>query len=209
MAASKNLPFVPKPQARQFLQLKVTLKYIEPKIWRRLLVPSDMPVSDLHDCLQISMGWENSHMHHFFKVENREKVFYAPEPDEFFGGFDDGWGPRKLKYTDLVVSDLLPAPKAKLNYEYDFGDAWLHEIVLEKHLPIPEGATAPCCVAGERACPPEDIGGIPGYYHMLETLKTGKKSEKKVLLEWLGGDYDPAAFDLDAVNQVLASLASS
>jgi hypothetical protein len=208
MAAPKSIPFVPAPKERHRLQLKMTLLHTKPKIWRRLVVPSDLPMPLLHRCMQIIMGWQDEHMHHFYKVENRKKVFFEPDMMDFFGEDFDDWGPQKVKYTKLVVTDVLFIPKAKLYYEYDFGDSWEHEIVLEKLLPIEEGLDTPRCLAGEMACPPEDCGGIYGYYDMLETLEKGNKSDKEDLLDWLGKDFDPAAFDLAAVNQLLAKIAT-
>lgn len=207
MATPKSILFVPNPGERHRLQLKVTLLHTKPKIWRSLLVPHDMPMALLHACLQVCMGWENAHMHSFYKEENRERVYFEPEVDDFFGGLFDEGGPKKVIYTNLVVTDVLSSPKAKLYYEYDFGDSWLHEIVLEKLLPIGEGPDIPSCLAGEMACPPEDCGGIPGYAHMLETLKNGDQDEKEDLLEWLGRDFDPTAFDLAAINKMLAKVA--
>jgi Plasmid pRiA4b ORF-3-like protein len=207
MATPKSILFVPNPGERHRLQLKVTLMQSKPKIWRSLVVSSDMPMALLHHCLQACMGWEDEHMHHFFKEEKGESVYFEPELEDFFGGFLSDLEPENVKYTNLVVTDLLSSPKAKLFYEYDFGDSWLHEIVLEKLLPIGEGPDTPICLAGEMACPPEDCGGIPGYYHMLETLEKGSQDDKEDLLEWLGEDFDPVALDLAAINKMLAKVA--
>jgi Plasmid pRiA4b ORF-3-like protein len=207
MAAPTSISFVPNPGERHRLQLKVTLLHTQPKIWRSLVVSSDLPMPLLHTCMQVSMGWENEHMHSFYKEENRERVYFEPELDDFFGGLFDGGDPKKVIYTKLVVTDVLSSPKARLFYEYDFGDSWLHEIVVEKLLPIGEGLDIPHCLAGEMACPPEDCGGIPGYYDMLETLEKGDQDEKEDLLEWLGKDFAPAAFDLAAINKMLAKVA--
>ena len=95
--------------------------------------------------------------------------------------------------------------KTKFMYEYDFGDSWEHEIVVEKFLPFDPAAKHPVCLGGARACPPEDCGGFSGYMDILEALKASKKTaEQKELLEWLGGGYDPERFDADEVNRRLS-----
>lgn len=206
MARPKSIPFVPEAGERYLLQLMVTLKDSDPKIWRRLLVASEMPVEDLHVALQFSFGWDNSHMHHFYKVINRERVYYEPELEAFFDSYFDDWGPKQIKYSKLKVADILISPKDKLMYEYDFGDSWLHEIVVEKLLPMEDDFVTPRCLAGELAGPPEDCGGIFGYYDMLNTLKNGKKDDKEDLLEWLGEEFDPEEFYLDHVNHMLSKI---
>lgn len=92
----------------------------------------------------------------------------------------------------------------KLLYEYDFGDGWEHEVILEKFLPIDPAAKYPVCLAGARACPPEDCGGFPGYADIMAALKAPEKTDgRKELLEWVGGGYNPERFDLGAVNRRL------
>jgi hypothetical protein len=160
MATVKSIPFVPLPGERHLLQLMVTLLHSKPKIWRRLVVPSDMPMADLHACIQISMGWENSHLHHFYREAHDARVYYEPPSEDLFGGYFDELEAQNVDYTPLAVTDLLSGPKAKLHYEYDFGDSWLHEIVVEQLLPTDAVPDAPRCIDGKMACPPEDCGGI-------------------------------------------------
>ncbi len=206
MARPKSIPYTPQVGERHLLQLKMTLHWSEPKIWRRIVVASDMPVEDLHYAIQIAMGWENEHLHHFYKVVNRVRVFYEPDTEDFFAGYFD-FLPKKLNYEKLKVVDLVQNPKDKLFYEYDFGDGWLHDIVLEKLLPMEEDFTAPRCIEGEMACPPEDCGGIYGYYQMLEVLKNKKHPEHRELKDWMGGKFDPEEFDILIVNELLLQLA--
>lgn len=104
-----------------------------------------------------------------------------------------------------LLSRVVTRPRQKFIYEYDFGDSWEHEIVVEKMLPIDPQGKYPVCVAGARACPPEDCGSFPGYFAILEALRATKKTqEQKELLEWLEDDYNPEWFDLDAVNRRLS-----
>lgn len=196
MARSKSTPFVPTPGERCVYQLKITLRWSDPEIWRRLLIPSDLLLPDLHEVIQIVMPWSESHMHQFI----HKKVYYQPEHEDIFGG----WGMETTDYEDITVGELIQKPKDKMDYEYDFGDGWIHHIVLEKILPWADGEQIPRCIGGELNAPPEDCGGIPGYYHMLEVLKKPRSAEAKELKEWLGGNFDPNHFDLAEVNAGLA-----
>lgn len=174
-------------------QLKISLKGAKPPIWRRILIPADMELMELHEAIQAAMGWENCHMHQF----KQGRTFFMPEPnDDFagFGGFDteDSSGVR--------IDQLLRTEKDKIEYEYDFGDSWEHEVLLEKVLEPAAGAVYPVCVKGKGACPPEDCGGLWGYYGLLETLSDPESEEHEEILDWMGESFDPDAFDLDEAN---------
>jgi hypothetical protein len=142
-----------------------------------------------------AMGWQNSHMHSF-KIGG---VYYTSKQMSEMEDMD-------MERDDRVLlRDVAGRPKQKFLYEYDPGDSWEHDIVAEKVLPIDPQAKYPICLAGARACPPEDCGSFPGYMSVLEALKSPKKNEEqKELLEWLGDGYDPEHFDLEAVNRALA-----
>jgi len=195
-SAPKNKPKVKaakKNDRQEIYQLKISLKGSKPPIWRRILIPAEMELIDLHDAIQASMGWDGYHLHQF----KQGNTFYLPEPDdEFtgFGGFDteDSSGVR--------IDQLLRTEKDKIEYEYDFGDSWDHEVLLEKVLEPAAGAVYPVCVKGKGACPPEDCGGLWGYYFLLEILGDPEDEEHEGMLAWAGGPIDPAAFDLDEAN---------
>jgi hypothetical protein len=172
-------------------QIKVTLKNIAPPVWRKILVESDTALYDLHKILQTTMGWSNAHLHQFV---HRKKFYSNPVMEEEW--IDD----RQVDYTGVTIADLLKNEKQSMVYEYDFGDGWKHTIVIEKILPGIKGAKYPVCVAGKRNCPPEDCGGPLGYQDMLSILADQKHEEYKELKEWLGGPYDPEAFDLNKIN---------
>ncbi|MFA7174510.1 MAG: plasmid pRiA4b ORF-3 family protein [Kiritimatiellia bacterium] len=173
-------------------QLKISLKNSSPPIWRRVLIPSNLPLKKLHNVIQSLFGWTNSHLHQF--IDGR--TYYQPG-----GGDDDFAGMMNVEDSnDLRVCDLLRNEKEKVVYEYDFGDSWEHQILLEKMLKPDPKKKLPICTKGMRACPPEDCGGMYGYYHLIETLSGADCPEKEELLEWLGGPIDPDAFDLKATN---------
>jgi hypothetical protein len=179
----------------EIFQILVTLLGTDPPIWRRVLAPADLTLARFHDVLQRVMGWEYSHMHEFDFGRQR----YG-EPDPFESG--SGLG-ETLDEGKVRLSEVLRRAGAKGIYTYDFGDGWEHEILLEKRLPADPKQAYPVCVAGERACPPEDCGGIPGFYDLLEAIENPDHPQHDELLDWLGGGYDPQAFSIEAVNRAL------
>lgn len=181
---------------RSIYQLKVTLKYSQPPIWRRLQVASTDTLEDIHIALQIVMGWTNNHLHQFVK----EQTFYGV-PDEDFPS-------EMLDELDYRLDRILEKEKDTLIYEYDFGDGWMHDIVLEKILPFKTGIKLPICLKGSRACPPEDIGGVPGYEMFLEAITDPSHPEHEEMLEWIEDDFDPEKFNLEEVNDLLREYCS-
>ena len=175
-------------------QIKVTLRYSKPPIWRRIQVPGDTRLDKLHLILQMVMGWQNYHLHQFI-VGN---VYYGePHPDYGFEMKDE----RKVK-----LHQLAPAEKSKFVYEYDFGDSWEHELLVEKIMPSEPDVTYPRCIKGKRACPPEDVGGVWGYDDFLAAIQDPDHPEHEDMLEWWGDKFDPDWFDLEEVNEVLGRI---
>lgn len=175
---------------RSVSQLKVTLCDSQPPIWRRFQVESTVTLEQLHLVLQVVMGWTDSHMH----------GFRLPEPGQ-------RGGQRRLLPIESAdakatrLGDVLRRPKDWLVYEYDFGDGWEHVLVLEEIVPRSSATRYPMVLAGRGACPPEDVGGLPGYYHFLEAIKDPKHPDHEEMVEWGGEDFDPAAFDVHAMNR--------
>ncbi len=175
-------------------QLKVTLQGSDPPIWRQIHVPATIPLNVLHQVLQVVMGWDNDHLHQFIAGKKRYGV---PLP----GDFD-----RVRDESQVRLYRILTKPRERLLYEYDFGDGWMHEIRLEEVLRPEQALEHPMCIAGERACPPEDSGGIGGYYNLLEAAQDPAHPEHEESLEWLGENFDPEAFDREAVNRRLQQI---
>lgn len=166
-------------------QFKITLLEAEPAIWRRIQV-KDCTLDRLHEHIQSAMGWTNSHLHLF---EIMGKVYSDPKQD------DDGNGDGDSTKTNLSQILSVTGKRFAFKYEYDFGDSWSHEILLEETPPIDPKAKYPLCVEGERACPPEDCGGVWGYTDCLEAIRNPKQAEHKDMMEWLGDEFDPERFD--------------
>jgi hypothetical protein len=191
------MPKKSQPAETQLYQLKITLADISPPIWRRVQVSSTISLATLHTIIQEVMGWDDSHMHQF-KVG---KTYYGTSyPDDF----DDVTMTKDEK--TVALSEAISKPKAKMVYEYDFGDSWEHEILLEKILSPEPGVKYPVCLDGKRACPPEDCGGAWGYADLLEAIQDPKHPEHEDRLEWVGGSFDPEAFDVGKVNRALKRL---
>ena len=176
-------------------QIKVTLEGSKPPIWRRLLVRSDITLADLHRILQAAFGWGDCHLHQFIVGET---YFGVPDPD--YDSYMKMHDERKVTLRQIAPGE------GKFRYEYDFGDSWLHQVLVEKLLPPEPSQDYPLCVKGRRACPPEDVGGIWGYYYFLEAIADPDHEEHDEYLEWIGGEFDPEAFDLEEINQALRAL---
>lgn len=175
-------------------QLKIALKVVRPSVWRRIQVRSDVTLAKLHRILQETMGWLDGHLHQF---RVGQTCYGVPDPGEFHTVHNE---------RSFRLDQILPAQKARLTYDYDFGDGWEHTVVVEKIMPPEPGATYPRCVAGKRACPPEDCGGSSGYERLIAIMKDPSHEEHADMKAWLGQDLDPEAFDLAEVNRALSRL---
>ena len=186
-----------KPVAVTVHRFKLTLDGIRPPIWRRIELLSDASFWDLHCAINDAMGWEDMHLHEFRIGWLRDGVRIGVPMDDGSGWFDDtgfaGW--------KVPIATHFGAPGARCVYVYDFGDDWSHQVRLEAILPHEAGMQYPRCVAGARACPPEDCGGFYGYERLCAALAhpDPRDEEAEELLEWLGDDFDPEAFDAGQV----------
>jgi hypothetical protein len=180
----------------ELYQFKITLNDSKPTIWRRIVVPANYSFWDLHVAIQDSMGWLDYHLHEFEIVNptTGEKVRIGLPDEEY----DD---PDKIAIPDHKekISDYFNENNCIARYEYDFGDSWIHTIKFEKILPTIPGEKYPKCIGGKMACPPEDCGGIPGYYNLLSILKNPQNEEYEDMINWLGGIFDPKLFDPESV----------
>ena len=177
--------------ARQFVYVKVTLNYIKPPIWRRLRVPVAWRLDKLSDAILRGMGWLGGHLH-AFEIGGRQYSDPAM--------LDDAANERTL-----TIAKLLAAGTSRFTYTYDFGDGWDHSVLIEAK-PVPPGETTPGCVAGARACPPEDCGGPPGYEGLLDALATPDKPESREILGWIEEEFDPEEFVLEDADRRVKSV---
>ena len=184
---------VPGSAGQTIIQLRVTLEDVQPVVWRRLLVPGNLNLGELHNMLQVAMGWTDSHLHQFVIGEAA------------YGRHADDHPEDELDENEVTILAALGTHK-RFWYEYDFGDGWEHEVVVETSTTTPRGLKYAVCLAGENACPPEDCGGPGGYEELLHVLGDPAHEDHDHFTEWVGGSFDPASFDLVAVNVALQQL---
>ena len=191
MATSKRTPTAP----ASIHQLKVTLKRFRPPIWRWIQVPSNVTLAKLHDIVQASMGWYDCHLHEF----HADGISYGDRSQ--LEEFDDVLNERTAR-----LNQIAPPKGSKLSYQYDFGDDWQHDILVEAVLPPESGVRYPICLTGRRACPPEDCGGPWGYLDLLTILADPTHPDYPEHIEWVGEDFDPEEFDIEEANARLAAF---
>ena len=185
-------------QALPIFQVKVTLLNVDPPVWRRLLVRCDTTLAELHAVLQTAMGWQNSHLHQF-RIGN-VSFSYPYEPDHLIEL-------TAIDSTVVHLYNIIPSnfpfrddEHPFMEYEYDFGDGWLHQLDFEAVLTPEPGQKTPLCVDGARACPPEDCGGPYGYRDFLDALNNPEHPEHDSYTEWIGGRFNAEAFDVKQTN---------
>ena len=169
-------------------QFKITLLGTEPPVWRRIQV-KDCTLDKLHEHIQTSMGWTNSHLHQF-KIQGHR---YG-DPELLDDGFEDF---ECVDATKTILSQILPkaGKRFAFKYEYDFGDGWEHELLFEGSPAVDPKVKYPLCLECGRACPPEDCGGVWGYAVLLEAIANPKHEEHESMLEWIGSSFDSEEFD--------------
>lgn len=184
---------------KKILQLKISLKESDPEIWRRILIRDDETFADLHNVIQIIMDWGDYHLHEFPVSKNKYIGNQPPPP----------YSMNKRDFIDeskVKLSEYLDKKGTVIKYLYDPGDNWQHQIKVEEIKDIDENINYPVVIAGENAAPPEDVGGIPGYYQMLEAISDSDHPEYEMFKHWLEKDFDPDAFNVNKVNEKLQDL---
>jgi Plasmid pRiA4b ORF-3-like protein len=173
--------------------LRISLLDYRPEIWRRLLVPGSLRLDKLHMVFQEVMGWMNSH-HHQFRIG-----------DVLYGMHFEDWPDEELHEVEFKLADVAHAGE-QFRYDYDFGDYWEHEVLVERSHTIRPVLKFAVCLDGANACPPEDCGGTGGYADLLEALANPAHKEHKHYRQWAGEDFNPEAFDLAATNAALQRI---
>ena len=178
----------------EIIQLKITLDKTKPAIWRRIQVERAITFFELHHIIQIAFGWKNYHLHEF--DIDQHKIGASEDYMKNVPSTDEG-----VIDSRIVTLNLIVEPGEIFSYMYDFGDSWHHIITVEKFLPKEQEKKYPICLDGTLACPPEDCGGISGFYNMLEILKDTNHPEYRETKTWVGRNFDPSLFDKEKVNK--------
>lgn len=170
--------------------LRVSLRYVEPEVWRRIVVDSEMPLPKFASALERAMGWESTHLHSF---DVGGVLFGNTEYD----------APHFISEKAARVTHVLPRVESSLRWDYDFGDGWEHDVVVEAIEPLNPKAKHSVVLDGARACPPEDVGGPGGYQELLRVLNDPTNREHERMVSWAPKGFDPVVFDLVAANRRL------
>ncbi|MBN1837231.1 MAG: plasmid pRiA4b ORF-3 family protein [Spirochaetales bacterium] len=179
------------------VRFRIELEGVWPPVWRRIVVSDRITLLELHEVIQDAFGWQDYHLHEFTL---RNERYGDPDNDEY-GEMDLRDETRaRLWKLDLIEGE-------EFGYVYDFGDNWGHILRVEKIRPREGRTRLPLCVGGERACPPEDVGGIGGYAEFKRAVDDPSDLERESWLEWVGGAFDPEGFDLEAANQRMRNRA--
>lgn len=185
------------PQVAEYdsvLRFEIVLDDIEPRVWRRVEVSARYSFWDLHVAIQDAMGWQDSHLHEFRISKSGGAMVRIGIPDDEF----PEERPTLAGWTTPLV-EYLSSKRAICEYLYDFGDSWRHRVTFEESSARVAGVSYPRCVDGARACPPEDVGGPPGYADFLHAVLDRHHEQHDEMLRWAGGSFDPAAFAPHAV----------
>jgi Plasmid pRiA4b ORF-3-like protein len=182
------------------VRLRIALEGTEPPIWRRVDVPANMSLKELHSVIQAAMGWQNMHLYHF--QAGRQRII-GP-------GLDDlgGIGARSVGAGSVLIGDLTARGITRFSYVYDMGDNWEHTIEIEQRLSINPALAYPRLIDGALRCPPEDCGGIPGFYDFLDAINDPKHPRHDDLVDWYGDMFDANVLDIDGITKKLGRIAA-
>ncbi len=182
----------------RIVQMKISLLGIEPLIWRRIQVPDDMSLGRLHDIIQVAMGWRDGHLHAFHIGDRHYGI-----PDREFS--DPNF--KIYQEKNVKISSILEKGFRSFKYEYDFGDGWEHEVLVEEFPEFDPQLTYPRYIDGARRCPPEDVGGIGGYFDFLEAVMNPRHPEHKEMRAWYGGVFKPDELNIESIEIGLMIIA--
>jgi hypothetical protein len=180
----------------EIVRLRISLDGIEPEIWRRAEVPSALTLKAVHDVIQAVMAWED---YHLFEFRIDEKRYGIPDPD-----WDIGLETANAK--NIKLKAVVDRGIDTFFYTYDFGDSWDHIIEIEDVFDAEPNLSYPRFIDGERRAPPEDVGGIPGFFDFLDVMEKGKGPRYREVVEWYGKPFDPNEFDLLPIRLRLGTI---
>ncbi len=178
------------------LQLLIELQHTDPVVWRRVLVPDNITLVKLHQVIQQSMGWWDYHLYEF-AIDDEHYGYVDPDGDPVWDDFAPKLRNEKRKKLLTVLGR-----NSVFEYLYDYGDSWWNTITVENYLPLSHWPLL-CCMGASMACPPEDVGGIGGYYEFIDIMADPGHEEHESMLEWYGRPFDPTEIDILEINRRL------
>lgn len=179
-------------------RIRIELEQIAPRIWRRVDVSLTTNLRALHEIIQAVMPWENYHLYQFAVGE---RVYGEPDPE------DAVWGRKIYQAKGMRLGTLVERGITELHYTYDFGDDWHHRVIVEEVLNAQPGTDYPTFIDGERTAPPEDVGGPPGFMDFVEAMAKTRHPQRKDLVRWYGGPFNPVDFGADRIAESIRSIA--
>jgi hypothetical protein len=182
------------------LRLKIVLADTEPSIWRRVEVPAEMTLKELHAVIQAAMGWEDAHL---FQFHVGRQTIAGPG----MGGAGFGM-PRPIDAGRVHLDELTERGVKRFTYLYDMGDSWEHRIQIERSLPAAPAVNYPRFIDGALRCPPEDVGGVPGFYAFLDAISDPKHPDHDDQIEWYGGKFDSTELDSERIRKDFGRIAA-
>jgi hypothetical protein len=184
------------PSAQDIAVIHVQLDDVAPPIWRRLAAPTTTTLKGLHDLLQAAMGWQDYHLWEFEVGSSR---YGDPDPEY-------ETNPPTQRAAGVKLSALIARGDLTFTYIYDFGDNWRHTVKIEGVEPSRPHMPYPCFVEGVHRCPPEDVGGTPGYEAFMEAVTTPRHPERRTMLDWYGGPYNPKDINRQMIEHRFAQI---
>lgn len=188
-------------------QFKITLKGLNPKIWRRIQVPENFNFNDLHEAIISSMGWAGGPIHHFEMINpntGKMVILALPEENEEF---------NLIPEKTVKIGKFFNILKTKAHHVYQSGDGWHHEVMFEKILPALVGKQYPICLEGKMACPIEECLGLSEYRDLVRIIQNISHREYWDRMLWLKQidleDFDPERFNPKLVEFCQSSMAAS
>ena len=179
-------------------RMRIELQDIEPKVWRRVDVPLSSTLAALHEIIQVTMGWHDAHL---FEFRIGDRIYGGPDSDE------EMYDRRVYQARSTRLQSLVARGVGRFLYIYDFGDSWQHDIVIEEVRNGEADIDYPVFIDGARRCPPEDVGGPPGFMDFLEAALNPAHAEHRRMIEWYGGPFDPRDFNDKRVQRIMTSFA--
>jgi hypothetical protein len=179
-------------------RIRISLRGAQPEIWRLLDVPLSTTLLSLHDLIQIAMGWTGTHR---FAFDVGSKRYGVPDPGDLAGVR------RVLKAKGMPLHRLVERGCQRFDYTYDFGDDWVHDVVVEACRVGKNDIDYPVFVSGAGRCPPEDVGGMSGFEDFVDAIRNPRHPEHRRMIRWYGGTFEQANINADHVRKVFESIA--
>ena len=188
----------------KYYEIKVSIRDTHPPVWRRLQIPEGITFHELNAIIQLAFDWCGYHAYNFEVGATLHDMGMFIELPEL----DDGWGDYEAKNSKKEKIDKYFKDYKRMKYTYDFGDDWIHDIIIEKTIETDNKLTKPICIKAKMADLPEDCGGPYGYEELLDILSDKNNERYNEMKEWVDGGFtnwydDREYVDIEEINRRL------